>query len=123
MDESIFQQGGGSYSKVGDYLLPDIVADGEEVFIGLWGQRHLWFLRKNRPVMYTNLLSAGKLPGYLAEIDRQAQELFFLLVDQIAKAEGVAERLKAADQIEWVRQMNGIRSRTEEIVWNDLIMC
>lgn len=123
MDESIFQQSGGSYSKVGDYLLPDIVADGEEVFIGLWGQRHLWFLRKNRPVMYTNLLSAGKLPGYLAEIDRQAQELFFLLVDQIAKAEGVAERLKAADQIEWVRQMNGIRSRTEEIVWNDLIMC
>ena len=122
MDESVFQQGGGSYSKVGDYLLPDIVAGGEEVFIGPWGQRHLRFLRKTRPVTYTNLLTSGELPGYLADIDRQAQELYFRIVDQLSKAEGVTEQLKAADQMEWVRRMNGIRSWADEIVNNDLIM-
>lgn len=123
MDESVFRQSGGSYSKVGDYLLPNIIADGEEAFISPWGQRHLRFLRKARPVTYTNLLTAGKLPGYLADIDRQAQELYFRLVGQISKAEGVTERLKATDQMEWVRRMNSIRSRAEEIVRNDLIMC
>lgn len=121
MDESVFRKGGGSYSKVGDYLLPDIIAGGEEVFIGPWGQRHLRFLRKARPVMYTNLLTAGKHPGYLADIDRQAQELFFRLVGQISRAEGVTEQLKAADQVEWVRRMNSIRSRAEEIVLSGLI--
>ncbi len=123
MDESVFWQGGGSYSKVGDYLLPDIVAGSEEIFIGRWGRRHLRFLRKARPITYTNLLTAGELPGYLADIDRQAQELFFRLVDQISRAEGVTEHLKAVDQMEWVRRMNGIRSQAEEIVRNDLIMC
>ena len=123
MNESIYHQSGGSYSKVGDYLLPDIVAGSEEVFIGPWGQRHLQFLRKTRPITYTNLLTAGKLPCYLADIDHQAHELFFRLVDQISKTEGVTERLKAADQMEWVRRMNSIRSRAEEIVQNNLIMC
>lgn len=123
MDESIFRQGGGSYSKVGDYQLPDIVVGGEEVIIGPWGQRHLRFLRKTRPITYTNLLTVGKLPCYLADIDRQAQNLFFRLVNQISKAEGVTERLKAVDQMEWVRRMNGIRARAEEIVTIDLIVC
>ena len=121
MDESVFLQGGGSYSTVGDYLLPDIVAGGEEVFIGSWGQRHLRFLRKTRPIMYTNLLTAGKLPGYLADIDRQAQELYFRLVDQISKAEGITEKLKADDQMEWVRRMNGIQSRAEEKVLHEIV--
>ena len=123
MDESIYRQSGGSYSNVGDYLLPDIVAAGEELNIGPWGQSHLRFLRKTRPVTYTNLLTAGKLPGYLADIDRQAQELYFWLVDQISKAEGIMERLKATDQMEWVQRMNSIRSQAEEIVRNDLILC
>ncbi len=123
MDESVFRQGGGSYSKVGDYLLPNIVAGGEETFIGPWGQRHLRFLRKTRPITYTNLLTAGKLTRYLADIDRQAQELYFRLVDQISRAEGVTEQLKADNQMEWVRRMNGIQSHAEEMVRNDLIMC
>ena len=122
MDESVFRQGGGSYSKVGDYLLPDIVVGGEELFIGPWGQRHLRFLQKTRPITYTNLLTAGKLPSYLADIDRQAQQLYFRLVEQISKAEGVTERLKAADQMEWIRRMNSIRSRTEEIVLHELVL-
>lgn len=122
MDESVFRQGGGSYSIVGDYLLPDIVAGGEEVFIGPWGQRHLRFLRKTQPITYTNLLTAGKLLCYLADIDSQAQELFFLLVDQISKAEGITEQLKAGDQMEWVRRMNSIRSRAEEIVLHELVL-
>ena len=100
MDESVFRQGGGSYSEVGDYLLPDIVAGGEEAFIGPWGQRHLRFLQKTRPITYTNLLTAGKLTRYLADIERQAQELYFRLVEQISTAEGITERLKAADQME-----------------------
>lgn len=120
MDESFFLQCGGSYSKVGDYLLPDIIAGGEEVFIGPWGQRHLRFLRKTRPVTYTNLLTAGKLTSYLADIDRQAQDLYFRLVDQISRAEGVTERLKAANQMEWVRRMNGIQERAKEIVLHEL---
>ncbi len=121
MDESVFQQGGGSYSKVGDYLLPDIVAGGEDVFIGPWGQRHLRFLRKTRPVTYTNLLTAGELTSYLADIDRQAQELYFRLIDQISRAEGITEQLKATDQMEWVRRMNSIRSRAEEIVLHEIV--
>ena len=123
MNDSIYHQSGGSYSKVGDYLLPDIVAAGEELNIGPWGQRHLRFLRKTRPVTYTNLLTAGKLPGYLADVDRQSRELLSQLVDQISKAEGVTEQLKADDQMEWVQRMNSIRSRAEEIVRNDLILC
>ena len=122
MDESTYRQNGGSYSKVGDYLLPDIVAGCEDVFIGPWGQRHLRFMRKARPVTYTNLLTAGELPGYLADIDRQAQELFFWLVEQFSRAEGITEQLKAADQMEWVRRMNYIRSQAEEQVNTDLIM-
>ena len=120
MDESVFWQGGGSYSKVGDYLLPDIVAGSEEIFIGPWGQRHLRFLRKARPITYTNLLTAGELPGYLADIDRQAQELFFRLVEQISRDESVTEQLKADNQMEWVRRMNSIQERAKEIVLHEL---
>lgn len=121
MDESVFRQGGGNYSEVGDYLLPDIIAGGEEVYVGPWGQMHLRFLRKTRPVTYTNLLTAGKLPGYLADIDRQAQEFFSQLVDQISRAEGITEQLKADNQMEWVRWMNSIRSRTEENVLLEIV--
>ena len=112
---------GGSYSMVGEYRLPDLAVNGEEVIIGPWGQRHLRYLRQHRRVSYVNLLTAGKLPAYLAERDRQAEEMFALLTEQYAAAEGVTEQLKAENQMVWVQQMNSIRDRVTEIIHRDLI--
>lgn len=89
--------------------------------IGIWGQRHLRWLKRNRRVTYTNLLTAGELHDYLHEIDTHANEQFELLIRQMAKAEGISEQLKAEDQLEWVRQMNSIQNRVEEIISNELI--
>ena len=110
------------YELVGDYYL--IAGDDEpeeERPIGVWGQRHLRYLKKHRRVRYANLLTSGELNAYLADIDRQAEELFLRLVKQIADAEGITETLKASDQMEWVRQMNSIRNRAMEIVNAELI--
>ena len=105
------------YELVGDYSL--VVGDDEpeeDQPIGVWGQRHLRHLKRHHKVIYANLLTSGKLPEYLADIDRRAEELFLRLAKQMAEAEGITEKLKASDQMEWVRQMNSIRNRAMEIV-------
>ena len=110
------------YELVGDYYL--IAGEDEpedERPIGVWGQRHLRYLKEHRRVRYANLLTSGELNAYLADIDRQAEELFLRLAKQTADAEGITEKLKASDQMEWVRQMNSIRNRAMEIVNSELI--
>lgn len=111
-----------SYTLQGDYYLPDLVLpDEHKTYVGLWGQRHLRYIKQNRKVLYLNLLTSGKLNSYLAEIDQQAEDMFSRLVKQMAEREGVTERLKVENQMEWVGQMNNIRSRVIEIVNNHLI--
>lgn len=123
MHNTIYEQSGGSYTQVGDYLLPDLLPGNEESAVGIWGQRYARWLRQNRRITYTNLLTSGKLPSYLAEIDRQAQEMFSLLVEQYTAAEGITEQLKADNQLAWVGRMNNIRDRVEEIVLSELVYC
>ena len=110
------------YTLQGNYYLPNLQLPPEkETEIGLWGQRHLRYLKQNRKVLYANLLTAGKLNGHLAKLDKQAEEMFFRLVKQMAEREGVTEKLKAENQMEWVGRMNNIRSRATEIVNAELI--
>ena len=105
-----------------DYYTPCLTLPAEENKpIGIWGQRHLRYLKEHKRVTYTSFLTNGRLNSYLADIDRQAEEMFLRLVNQMAKAEGVTEQLKADDQMEWVGRMNNIRSRAMEIVSNELI--
>ena len=110
------------YTLQGDYYLPDLALPAEEQQpIGIWGQRHLRHLKQNRRVVYANLLTSGKLNSYLADIDKQAEEMFSRLVKQMAEREGVTEQLKADNQMSWVGRMNDIRSRATEVVNTDLI--
>lgn len=110
------------YTLQGDYYLPDLKLPAEkETEIGLWGQRHLRYLKQNRKVLYTNLLTAGKLNDHLSEIDKQAEDMFCRLVKQMAECEGVTEQLKADNQMDWVGRMNNIRSRAMETVNAELI--
>ena len=110
------------YELVGDYYLIAGDDEPEQEPIGVWGQRHLHHLKRHHKVIYANLLTSGKLPEYLADIDRRAEELFLRLAKQMADAEGITEKLKASDQMEWVRRMNSVRSRATEIVNSDLIL-
>lgn len=123
MANTIFEEMGGTYTRQGDYNLPclSLPAEKENRPIGVWGQRHLRYLRQHRKVFYTNLLTSGKLDSYLADIDKQAEDMFFRLVEQMAEREGVTEQLKAENQIEWVGRMNNICSRAAEIVNAELI--
>ena len=121
MKKTIFEQMGGTYTKVGDYYLPNLITTEEEIEIGLWGQRHLRYIKQHHKVRYTNLLTSGKLNGYLADIDKQAEDMLFRLVKQMSEREGVTEQLKADNQMEWVARMNNIRSRATEIVNHDII--
>lgn len=109
------------YELVGDYYLIAGDDEPEQEPIGVWGQRHLHHLKRHHKVIYANLLTSDKLPEYLADIDRRAEELFLRLAKQMADAEGITEKLKASDQMEWVRQMNSIRNRAMEIVNAELI--
>ena len=109
-----------SYHQVGDYLLPDLVPP-ESPHIGIWGMRRRDYLRKHHDGIYTGMLLTGKLNAHLEEIDRAANEMFNLLVEQYAGREGVTEQLKAEDQMEWVRRMNSIRAQAEEATLQDLI--
>ena len=109
------------YELQGNYYLIAGKSDDAQPPIGIWGQRHLHWLKRNQRITYTNLLTCGKLHDYLIDIDRHANELLDLLIKQMAAAEGVTEQLKAADQMEWVQRMNNIRSRAEEIVITELI--
>ena len=121
MKQTIYEEMSGSYSVVGDYRLPNLAMSEAELIIGPWGQRHLRYLRQHRRICYVNLLSTGKLRAYLAELDRQAQEMFTLLTEQYAAAEGVTEQLKAENQKEWVQRMNSIRDRVTEVIHRELI--
>lgn len=123
MKNTIYEKSGSVYTQVGDYLLPNLIPGTEEHAVGPWGLRHLRWLRNHRRVTYTNLLTTGRLPGYLADIDCEAKEMFSLLVEQYAAAEGVTEKLKADDQIAWVGCMNNIRERVEEVVMSELVYC
>ncbi len=112
------------YELVGDYYLitGDDEPEEEQKPIGIWGQRHLRYLKEHHRVRYANLLTSGKMNAYLADIDRQAEERFLRLVKQMADAEGITETLKASDQMEWVGRMNSIRNRAAEVVNNELIL-
>ena len=118
--ESLYEQLGGTYHQEGDYLIPDLVPPPSP-HIGIWGRRRKNYLLKNREPLYTAMLLSGKLNVHLEEVDRQAEELLFQLVDQMARVEGVTEQLKATDQMDWVRAMNNIRARAEEVVYAELI--
>ena len=120
--KSLFEQMGGTYHEENGYLIPNLtLPDEEQVEIGVWGQRHLRYIKQHHKVRYVNLLTSGKLNGYLADIDKQAEDMFFRLVKQMAEREGVTERLKADNQMEWVSRMNNIRSRATKIVNHDII--
>ena len=122
MAKTIFEEMGGTYTQVGDFLLPDLkLPEEDQQPIGVWGQRHWRYLKEHRRATYATLLTGGKLNGYLADIDRQAEELFSRLVKQMAEAEGVTETLKASNQMEWISRMNNIRNRAMEIVNSELI--
>ena len=123
MAKTIFEEMGGTYVRQGDYDLPclSLPAEKENKPVGVWGQRHLRYLKQHRKVLYTNLLTSGKLNSYLADIDEQAEGMFIRLVKQMAEREGVTEQLKAKNQMEWVGRMNNIRSRVMEIVNAELI--
>ena len=110
------------YTLQGDYYLPDLALPAEKQQpIGIWGQRHLRHLKQNRRVLYANLLTSGKLNSYLADIDKQAEEMYSRLVKHMAEREGVPEQLKAENQMAWVQKMNNIRNRVAEIVNNEVI--
>lgn len=123
MEKTIFEQMGGTYEQQGDYLIPclKLPAEKEERSMGVWGRRHLRYLKEYRRITYANLLTSGKLNSYLADINEQAENMFIGLVKQMAEREGVTEELKANNQLEWVRLMNNIRNRAVEIVTTNLI--
>ena len=111
-----------SYTLQGDYYLPDLkLPEQPKVEIGIWGKRHLRYIKQHHKIRYTNLLTSCKLTAYLADIDEQAEEMFFRLVKQLAEKEGVTEQLKAENQMLWVARMNNIRNRATEIVNAELI--
>ncbi len=111
-----------TYTQQGDYLLSDLkLPEQPKVKIGIWGRRHERYIKHHRPILYTNLLTSCKLTAYLADIDEEAEEMFFRLVNQLAQKEGVTEQLKADNQRMWVRRMNNIRYRATEIVNSELI--
>ena len=109
------------YELVGDYYLIVGEDEPEQEPIGMWGQRHLYYLKRHRKTVYASLLTSGKLNAYLADVDRQAEALFLRLVKQMADAEGITETLKTNNQMEWVRRMNSCRDRATEIVYHQVI--
>ena len=113
-----------SYSQCGDYLIPDLILpEAEQQPIGKYGRMRKHYLKDHRPVLYSNLLLSGKLHQHLAEIDQACADRSELITQQMKVQEGVTEALKAADQMEWVRRMNSIQSRAEEIVLSELVYC
>ena len=118
MEKTIFEQMGGTYTQQGDCYLPNLVLPTEKETrpIGVWGQRHLRYLKECHRITYANLLTSGKLNSYLVDIDERAENMFLRLVKQMAEHEGATERLKAENQMEWVGQINNIRICATEIV-------
>ena len=124
MDKYIYDESNGLwYELQGDYYIPCLILPTEKEHkpIGLWGQRHKRYLQEHKRAVYITLLTSGKLNCYLTDIDEQATEMIFRLVEQMADKEGVTEQLKAKNQMEWVRRMNNIRNRAMEIVYTKVI--
>ena len=120
--KTLFEQQGGTYIMQGDYRLPNLLPPTEEERpIGVWGQRRLNYLKHYRKVLYYNLLTSGKLHSHLADVEEQAQELFFRLVKEHAEKEGITEQLKATDQMTWVQRMNNIQERVSEVVYFEVV--
>ena len=122
MAKSLFEQLGGTYHEENGYFIPDLrLPTEEEQPIGTWGQRHLDYLKQYCKVTYTNLLTSGKLSAYLISIDRQAQERFERLIEDMKRAQGITERLKEQDALEWTGRMNNIWACVKEIVDKEII--
>ena len=122
MAKTIFEKMGGTYTQVGDHLLPNLkLPEEEQPPIGVWGQRHRRYLKEHRRATYATLLTSGRLNSYLADIDRQAEAMFLRLVKQIAEREGLTEQLKAENSMLWVQTMNSIRNRAMDIVNEEII--
>ena len=122
MAKTIFEELDGRYERQGDYLIPCLTVPAEEEqTIGIWGQRHLDYLKQHRRVTYTNLLTSGKLNTYLADIDRQAQERFERLIEGMKQAQGITEQLKSENALEWTGRMNNIRACAREIVESEIV--
>ena len=123
MASTIFEQTGGTYTQVGDYMLPYLLPEEEEkeANIGVWVMQHKRYLKQNHKVLYYNLLTSGKLNSYLADIEQQAQDLFLRLVNDLAEKENITEELKSTDMMLWVQKMNNIRNRATEIVNAEII--
>lgn len=120
--KSIYEEAGGTYTRQGDYELPNLIIPPEkEIEIGVWGQRHRRHLKQHHRIRYYNLLTAGTLNGHLAEVDQQADRMFQSLVSALSEQENVTEKLKANRPMEWVQKMNSIRNRAAEIVNSELI--
>ena len=122
MAKTIFEELGGKYERKGDYLIPCLTVPAEEEQpIGTWGQRHLDYLKQYRKVTYTHLLTRGRLNAYLADIDKQAQERFERLIEGMKQAQGITERLKEENALEWAGWLNNIRACAREIIEQELI--
>lgn len=123
MTDTLFEQLGGTYTQQGDYLLPNLTlpAEKETGNIGVWALRHKRYLKHHHKVLYYNLLTSGKLHSHLADVEKQAQDLFSRLVKEYAEKEGITEQLKSTDQMKWVGKMNAIRNAATEIINRELI--
>ena len=120
--KSIYEKAGGTYTRQGDYELPNLkIPPEKEIEIGVWGQRYRRYLKQYHKIRYYNLLTSGTLNGHLAEVDQQAERIFQLLVSVLSKQENVTERLKVNRPMEWVQKTNSIRNRAVEIVNNEWI--
>lgn len=124
MKKKLFEQNGGTYTSQGNYMLPDVKLPAQPEFeIGVWGNRCRQYLKQRHRVKYYNMLTQCTLYPHLADVERRAHRMFDDLVDQIAKQEGITEQLKATNQMEWVKQMNCVRLRANEIVFDQVIHC
>lgn len=122
MAKTIFEQMDGTYTMQGDYYLPDLTLPAEDEHpIGVWGQRRRQYLQQHHKILYYNLLTSSKLHSHLADTEEKAQSLFLRLVKEYAEREGVTEQLKAKNPMEWVRRMNNIRSRVNDVVEEKII--
>ena len=122
MAKSLFEELGGRYERQGDYLIPCLsVPAEEEQPIGIWGQRHMNYLKQYHKVTYTNLLTSGRLNAYLVDVDRQAQERFERLIEGMKQTQDITEQLKAENALEWTGKMNNIRACARKIVYDEII--
>ena len=122
MKKTIFEEMGGTYIRQGDYLIPCLTLPEEEQrFIGVWGQRHLRYLKEHKRTVYITLLTSGKLNSYLADIEEQAQEHFERIIEQMKQVQEITEQLKAENQMEWGARTNNIQSCAREIVENEIL--